>query len=613
MQTLLRFERVTKSYGARLVISELHGEINTGNIIGLVGDNGTGKSTLLRILAGLEQPDSGRFQSFAREARVGYLPQEIAYDDGTPIREYVRQGMLRLVKIEQEMRQLEQSMAAGEGDLEDTLNRYGQLTQEFERLDGYSLDAKVEMALNDVGLDPVHWDRATGTLSGGQKTRMALARVVLAQPDILLMDEPTNYLDIEGLAWLEAWVKRYPGAVVIVSHDRYFLDQVATHMWEIDRHEIRHYTGNYSDYRRQREDELKQQWEQYERDQVEKKRLRELIAKQMQWFSAAHDAAGQDDFQRARAKKMASRAKAVMSRLDRKLQESVEKPWEKDELGIDFKAPDHASQKLVSAERLSFSYTDVPLLQEVSFQLRPGERVAIVGENGAGKTTFLRLLMGELQASSGRMQDSPSLSIGYFSQEREDLALENTLLDEMLKIKGLSRSDAWLILARLGFRGQDVHRQLKVLSVGQRARVSLAKLLVSPHNVLVLDEPTNHLDIRSREKIEEALNEYLGAMILVSHDRYFLDLAVNQVYHLNEKTLTRHLGNYSYFVAQQNRDLVAEERQRQEMMARARMAELAARLSTLNPEQDEYAELDRGYKEAVERLRKVRSEGSPNG
>lgn len=608
MQTLLRFEAVTKTYGARMVISELSGEINFGDIIGLVGDNGAGKSTLLRILAGLEQPDSGRFHSFARQVKVGYLPQEIAHDEGLLVRDYVRLGMSRLREVEQEMRLLEQHMNAAADNMEVMLTRYGQLTQEFEHLDGYNMDPRVEMALNGVGLAPQHWDRPAGTLSGGQKTRMALARAVVVQPDVLLMDEPTNYLDIEGLAWLESWVKRYRGAVVVVSHDRYFLDQVATHIWEVDQHSINHYAGNYSSYRQQREQELKRQWEQYERDQAEKKRLRELIAKQMQWFASAHSAAGQDDFLRGRAKKMATRAKAIVSRLERHLDNSVEKPWEKDELGIDFKAPDHASQKLVSAERLCFDYTGQPLLQEVSFQLRPGERVAIVGENGTGKTTFLRLLMGELQPKGGRLRNSPSLSIGYFSQEREDLDLHNTLLEEMLKIEGLSRSDAWLILARLGFRGQEVHRQLRVLSVGQRARVSLAKLLVSPHNVLVLDEPTNHLDIRSREKIEEALNDYPGALILVSHDRYFLDLAVNQVYHLSNRTLTRYMGNYSYFLAQQTRDPEADARERQETIWRARMADLAGRLGALNQGQDEYAELDREYREVAARLRGILGE-----
>lgn len=626
MKTLLRFGSVTKSYGSKVVFQNFEGEVNGSNVIGLVGDNGAGKSTLLRILAGLEQPDSGRFQSFAGNVGVAYLPQELAHDQVDIVRSYVRNGLQALVSLERQMREVEATMATASGDrLDAAVASYGRLTGEFERLQGWELDARVEKALNDVGLPEEMWDQPLNRLSGGQKTRVALARTVVSAPDLLLLDEPTNYLDLAGLQWLETWVKRQEGAVIVVSHDRYFLDQVASHIWEIEREQLRSYIGNYTAYRAQKELAVQQQREQYEHDQAEKKKLRELIAKQLQWFHNAHNAATADKlesaktkvFYRARAAKNARRAKATVSRLERKLGESVEKPWERDRLGISFSATDFASQSLLAAEELVFGYCDLPLFERASFQLRPGERVAIVGENGTGKTTILKLLLGELEPQGGRLSRSPSLSVGYFSQEREDLVLDNSLLDEMMKIEGLSRSEAWLILARMGFRDQEVHKRLSDLSVGQRARISLAKLLVSPYNVLVLDEPTNHLDIHSREKIEEALNDYPGALVLVSHDRYFLDLAVNQVYHLSNRRLTRYLGNYSYFVEQHNRDAIAEERARQETILRTRMAELAARLSRTKHDSLEYCELDREYKEVAAKLRRVspaatrQKDGSP--
>ena len=347
---------------------------------------------------------------------------------------------------------------------------------------------------------------------------------------------------------------------------------------------------------------MQKQYAAYAQEQAEKRRLRELIAKQSQWFQAAHQSAGQNDYLRARAKKNAARAKATISRLERLLEQEVEKPWEKNEIGIEFLSPTHNSQNLLSAESLSFGYDEELLLRGINFQLRPGERVAIIGANGSGKTTFLRLLLGELTPVAGRLYRSPTCTIGHFSQERDDLHPENSLLAE-LETTGISRSEAWLLLARLGFRDQTVLRPIKTLSVGQRARVSLAKLLVSPLNVLVLDEPTNHLDINSREKIEAALQDYPGALILVAHDRYFLDASVNQVYHLQNGQLTRYLGNYSYFVQAQSSDLKEEQLQVQETVLRTRLAALAARLSSLSSDSTEYAELDQEFKITVARLR----------
>ena len=602
MPTLLRFNSLSKYFGAKQVFADLAGEVNAPTIIGLVGDNGCGKSTLLRILAGQEKADTEEI-FLSQQLQVAYLPQALPQFAEQVAYTYVRSGLTQLAKLEAELQRLEQAMPHGSAtDVAQLVVRYGELLHEFERLGGYQMDALAERALRAVELPESLWQSPVSILSGGQKTRLALARAVVVEPDLLLLDEPTNYLDLEGLAWLEQWVQKAGQAVILVSHDRYFLDRVATEIWELDRGELQAYVGNYSAYKAQKEQALEQQYAAYARDQAEKRRLRELIARQMQWFENAHKQAGQDDFLRAKAKKGAARAKATVSRMHRALDQAVAKPWEKDALGITFQVPEFSSQSLLGAQGLSFSYGEAPLLQSINFELRPGERVAIVGANGSGKTTLLRLLLGELTPIAGRLYSSPSLSIGHFSQERDDLDPDNSLLAELMAT-GIERSDAWLVLARLGFRDQEVLRPIKTLSLGQRARVSLAKLLVMPHNVLVLDEPTNHLDIRSREKIEEALQDYSGALILVSHDRYFLDASVNQVYYLQAGSLTRYLGNYSYFRRAQERDPRADERREQVTIVRTRLAALAARISELPPESPEYAALDTEYRVAANQLR----------
>lgn len=606
MPTLLRFNSLTKSFGAKQVFAELKGEINAPTIVGLVGDNGCGKSTLLRLLAGQESADTGEIQHTER-LQIAYLPQELPQSIELTTSAYVRNGLEQLVRLELALRTLEQQLPqSSSAEIPLLLQRYGGLLHEFEHHGGYQMDAQVERALRAVELPTDLWELSLGALSGGQKTRLALARVLVGKPDLLLLDEPTNYLDLEGLAWLEQWLKHAGQAVVLVSHDRYFLDRVATEIWELDRGQLEFFSGNYSAYKAQKEQALQEQYAAYAKDQAEKRRLRELIARQMQWFETAHRQAGQDDFLRRKAKKGAARAKATVSRMQRVLDQAVEKPWGKDELGITFQAPDFSSQSLLAARGVSFSYGEEPLLQGINFELRPGERVAILGANGSGKTTLLRLLLGELAPKAGQLYSSPSLSLGHFSQERDDLDSASSLLAELMTA-GIERSEAWLILARLGFRDQEVMRPIKTLSVGQRARVSLAKLLVLPHNVLVLDEPTNHLDIRSREKIEEALQDYPGALILVSHDRYFLDASVNQIYHLQAGSLTRYLGNYSYFQQAQVRDPLAMRQAEQATILRTRLAALAASISILSADSPDYEALDAEYRQVANQLRTLLS------
>ena len=602
MATLMQFHGLGKSFGSRTLFAGISGAIQEGQIIGLVGDNGSGKTTLMRILCGLVEPSEGSVESPGPGPVLSYLPQQL---DAGPqlVEDYVGSGAGSLWELRRQLDSLEQNMAAESGPcLDEALALYGEKLNLFESLGGYELSARVQRALESVSLPQPLWKSPLDALSGGQKTRVALARAMVGNPDVLLLDEPTNYLDFSGLDWLEEWLLAARRTVIIASHDRYFLDRVASHTWDLEFSRLTQYTGNFTAYKSQKESAEAEQREAYGRHLAEEKRLKELAARQMQWYAAAHKEAGQDDYLRGRAKKLAKRAKGIISRLEQHQDYGVAKPQYRAGVYMRFASPENLGDTLMSAETLCFGYGQVPVLREVDFSLRGGERVAVIGDNGSGKTTLLKLLMGQLTPSAGRLTHCDLREVGYFSQERADLDLSRNALEELMATTGLDKAAAWLLLGRLGFRGNEALKRLAICSLGERAKVSMARLLAGKYRVLVLDEPTNHLDIRSRETMEEALNEFSGAIVLVSHDRYFMDSIVNQVYHLTDGTLVRYLGNYSYFAAKQGVQQGDEVRREQALVLSTRLADLASRLSASTVGTDAHAALEREYVDTAARL-----------
>jgi ATPase subunit of ABC transporter with duplicated ATPase domains len=510
---LLEASHVTTSFGAQDVLRDVSFRLTDGERVGLVGKNGIGKTTLLRILASEAPPDRGHVRRVPSTLSLGYLPQATHDDRRRTVRD--------------------RFAAIGVDEA-----RWWEAAQ----------------VLAGLGFAPAQWDQPVASLSGGEKTRLSLATLLVSRPEILLLDEPTNHLDIAMLEWLEAWVNRFPGAALIVSHDRRFLDATVTRIVELADGALTSYTGDYSDYARQKDLALRQQAEAYRERQREQRSIEEFIGRQMRL--AAHIQSGPKrgrDFHGRVAKKVAKRAQAGRKRLEQ--MERVEKPRTAPEIHARFDRAETSGQVVLTAERIAKRYGERPLFADLSLSVRSGDRLAIVGRNGAGKTTLLRVLLGREHPDAGTVVRGARIVAGYLAQEHEDLDLQRSVLDEVASAGGASQTEVRTLLACLLFGGDRVFRRVGQLSEGERVRVALAKLLVSGANLLVLDEPTNHLDIATRERIETALDAFAGTVLLVSHDRHLLDRLAERTLVIEDGATTLYEGNYSY----------AEEKRRAEL------------------------------------------------
>jgi len=485
----------------------------------LVGPNGIGKTTLLRLLAGLEKPDQGQLQR-ARALRIGYLPQEVSFSRSpkSAIRHTLWESCLEafadILAQEAELTRLEQAMADPRR-ADKAIERYGPLQEAFERAAGYTYPTRIRRVLNGLGFSPDEYSRSLEQLSGGERTRALLARLLLESPDLLILDEPTNHLDMAAVEWLEGWLREWPGAEVVVSHDRYLLDRIVDTVWELSPKGVETYRGNYSAYVQQRADRHRYHGARYKAQQDHIHREQEYIRRNI---------AGQNTRQ----------AQGRRKRLERLLrEEAIARPEVERTVRIDFGRIDRSGDRVLETSELVIGYPDSsqPLFEVPDLVLTRGECIALIGPNGAGKTTFLKTLLGELQPWAGEVRLGASLQVGYFAQAHEDLVPENTVLDEILSVNPkLKRSQARNLLARFLFTGDTVDRPVEVLSGGERGRVALAKLALEGANFLLLDEPTNHLDIPSQEVLEEALETFPGTILLVSHDRYLIDALATQVW-----------------------------------------------------------------------------------
>jgi ATP-binding cassette subfamily F protein 3 len=502
---LLTVFNLEKSYGSEQILKGVSFAVGEGDRTAVVGPNGCGKSTLVRILVGLERSDSGGFALLPR-TEVGYLPQEVTQLDGADVLSAVLFGQQRLAELERTLHELETRMGelsgeSGNGDPDALTAQYGEAQTEFLRLGGYEAEARAKTILAGLGFAGDDLHKAVGVLSGGQKTRVFLARLLFQEPQLLVLDEPTNHLDLEAVEWLEEYLRGWKGTILVVSHDRAFLDRVADHVMDLKGGKAVSYRGNYSAYAEQKAFNEAQQLEAYERQQEEIKRLQAYV-------------------DRYRAGNRSRQSKSRQKWIDRL--ERVDRPDSQDQIKFKF-TPSHSSgREALILEGVSKSYGDLQLFRKLNLYVGRGDRLGVVGPNGAGKSTFLRCLMGEETFNGGNVYVGHNVRIGTLSQQAEELEEDNSVLEELMENSTLTVGDARNLLGQFLFQGDDVFKAIGALSGGERNRLLLARLLASQPNMLLLDEPTNHLDLWCRQALENALVSYPGTVIFASHDRYLL-------------------------------------------------------------------------------------------
>lgn len=523
---LFRFSNVTKSFGGTEVLRGVTFQINPGDKVGLVGRNGAGKTTIFRLLTGRESADSGDIVK-AGDLKLGLLEQHVDFSGGETVHTAALSAFKRIHDIEAEMRSLEHRMAVDTSD--EILSKYAELQHEFELADGFSYSARAEAVLLGLGFNRDLWDLETDKLSGGQKNRLGMARVLLSAPDIFLLDEPTNHLDVHAVEWLEGFLRNYEGSFILISHDRYFLDRTVNKIIEIDRGRSVTYQGNYSKFVIEREMRREQQRREYENQQAAIAKTEEFIRRNLE---------GQKT-------KQAKSRRNMLERLER-IEAVVE-----DRSGGNFglRKIERAGNNVLTVEDLAIGYRENVLAKDLNFTIHRGEALGIIGGNGTGKTTLLKTLLGQIPELQGKISWGTKTYIGYYSQNLEDLDARNEIIQELRRVApSAENGELRSFLARFLFFGDDVFKTVSELSGGEKGRLALAKLIYSTRNVLVLDEPTNHLDIPSREALESALDEYEGTIITVSHDRFFLDKIATQILSFGPDGKTDlYIGNYTDF------------------------------------------------------------------
>ncbi|MFH1335274.1 MAG: ABC-F family ATP-binding cassette domain-containing protein [Candidatus Zixiibacteriota bacterium] len=542
--TLINLKNITKTYGANLVLSDISWQIEEGRKIGLLGSNGAGKTTLFRIITGELETDKGEVIR-SKHLKLGFLRQEYQLEDELTLFDEMLKPFSELLELHDQLRELEHRMSSVD-DPGRLLELYGKLQSEYENKGGYGFEHKIEQVLYGLGFKKEDFDKNLSVLSGGEKNRAALASVLLSEPNLLLLDEPTNHLDIEGTEWLEQYLSEFQGTVVLVSHDRYFLDRIISEVVELEHHRLERYSGNFSAYVEQKAERQEKTLKEYEAQREYIIRTEDFIRRNI---------AGQ------KTKQAQSRRKTLNK------MEKMENPKTRiKKMKMSFSSTGRTSRALVWTEEAGKKYGERTLFEQVNFSIERYDRIGLIGPNGCGKTTFLKILLGKESLTSGEVKVGSNLDVGYYDQEHEGLDLESTVLDELWKANPrLLPAEIRSYLAKFLFFGDDVFRKIKSFSGGEQSRVVLAKLILSKPNFLALDEPTNHLDIASREVLENALLEFGGTILVASHDRYFLNRTVNRIYAFEGKSLKEYLGNYSYY----------EEKKKEKKEKEKRKSELA--------------------------------------
>ncbi|GGB47478.1 putative ABC transporter ATP-binding protein YdiF [Lentibacillus populi] len=544
---IFKAKRLRKEWNGKTLFDYIDLELKKGEHVALFGRNGSGKTTLLNGLLGRIAFDDGTITRFVPLQQWGVLEQDPSVNPSITVMDYVQSAAETRYLLKQQLEKIQAQLDSADTAL---LDKYNDIYNQFLAVDGYQLEPEAEKCLHDVKLDELAWENSFQQLSGGQKTRVQLARLMMQNPSCILMDEPTNHLDKETIEWLEEWLQNFSGAVLYVSHDRYFLDKTAHHIYELNPDECKKYAGGYTDYRRQKELEQRTQATLYRKQEQKRDELLQTIQQYQQWFQQAHKAAGQNDFARSKAKKNVSRFKAKEKELERLEANRVEKPQSDKQLQMNLEGSGFSARRLLHMENITFSYRDEDVLfSDFTSSVNRGDRLAVVGPNGSGKSTLLKLAIGKLQPSSGMVTFNPQTKIGYFAQELDNLDGEKTILDSMLELPNMTQSEARTILGCFLFSRETVFKKINHLSMGEKCRVAFLHLYFSNANLLILDEPTNFLDVDTKEIIEDVLVTYPGAIMLVSHDRYLVKKVANRFIELGGREIVDYHGDYDAFLA----------------------------------------------------------------
>lgn len=534
---VLKISGLSKSFGIKTVFENVSFEIRSGERIGLVGANGAGKTTLLKCIMGAEEADKGSVKA-SDGAIIGYLRQDFNYTSHT-IREEMEDAWKDVLYYKDRMETLARELESSKSD-EKLVEAYGRAEARFEFLGGYDYESTTRKILTGLGFSDDDWDRDIHSFSGGQKVRINLAAAFVRHPDFLLLDEPTNHLDMGMLEWLEEYLRSYKGGILMISHDRYFLDGAATGIIDLENHHIRSFRGGYTRYMETKENQDRAYEKAYEKQQEHIKETEEYI-------------------RRYKAGIKAKQARGRQSQLNRLVR--LEKPVHQASLRFHFDPPQECADKVLDVLRVEGSYGSHILFKDLTIHIKKGETVGLIGPNGAGKTTILKMITGEKKPDTGFIQLGNNVKMGYYSQEQERLHPKLTVLDEVRDTFNFGEKEARNILGMFLFRGDDVFKTVGMLSGGEKARLSLLCLFLEKPNFLILDEPTNHLDIPTREIMEDAIEAFGGTCLVVSHDRYFLDKVADRILELDHGKLTEYLGNYSYY-KEKKQDLEAFEKDR---------------------------------------------------
>lgn len=529
---ILACNGICKAFADEVVLENASFHIEEREKAAIVGVNGAGKSTLLKIIVGQLAPDSG-LVTLARGASLGYLAQHQDLDTDHTVYEALLSVKRGLLELEDSLRGLEQSMKHVSGsELEEQMELYARLSHEFELQNGYALRSELTGVLKGLGFAETDFERPVSQLSGGQKTRVSLGKLLLSKPDVILLDEPTNHLDLNSIAWLETFLQNYPGSVVVVAHDRYFLDRVVTKVIEIDRHQTAVFSGNYSAYAEKKAQRMAALEQQYLNQQREIKHQEAVIEKLR-------------SFNREKSIKRAESREKMLAKI-----QVMDKPRTDDAvMHIQLEPSVTSGNDVLTIRGLSKSFGSLRLFSDVDAEVKRGERVAVIGSNGTGKTTLLKIINGLVPPDTGSLTLGSKVHVGYYDQEHQVLHMEKTLFEELSDAyPQMTNTEIRNILAAFLFTGDDVFKRISDLSGGERGRVSLAKLMLSEANFLILDEPTNHLDLMSKEILEQALNRYTGTVLYVSHDRYFINKTATRILELTGGTFINYIGNYDYYL-----------------------------------------------------------------